>query len=239
MLIDLPNRPDVDGDLDKRFSELASLEGLNLRGTKTFGNIGVLRYNTKLKHLDLAETEVLGDLAALKNATSLKKLNLPYTKVGGDLTALQNAKGLTSLNLENTHVLGDLAALKSATRLKKLNLPYTKVGGDLTALQNAKGLTFLNLADTEVFGDLMTLQETTQLKDFQDFEVSNTKITCPQDAPLRAVLLKLGFKDSQLKDLHAMDGLELRWTLSCCKVLFFFSHIVQHVFGQPLRFGKA
>ena len=127
--IDLSNRPDVEGYLDKHFQELASLEGLNLRDTKTSGNIGVLQRNTKLEHL--------------------------------------------------------------------------------------------NLANTNVFGDLMALQETTQLKDFQDFDVSNTNITCPQEAPLRAVLLKLGFTESQLKDLHEMDGLKLRWTLSCCKVLFF------------------
>ena len=127
--IDLSNRQDVNGRLDKRFQELTNLEALNLQNTNTFGEIGVLRRNTKLKHL----------------------------------------------NLYNTNVVGDLAAL----------------------------------------------QETTQLKDFQDFEVSNTKITCPQEGPLRAVLLKLGFTESQLKDLHEMDGLKLRWTLSCCEFLFF------------------
>lgn len=123
--IDLSSRPDVEGRLDKRFSELTSLERLSLENTSVSGDIGLLRRNTKLNHL--------------------------------------------------------------------------------------------NLQNTSVFGDLAALQETTQLKDFQ---VSNTNVTCPQEAPLRAVLLKLGFTESQLKDLHEMDGLKLRWTLSCCKVFF-------------------
>ena len=177
MEIDLSNRQDVDGRLDERFQELRNLEHLDLRGTDTSGNIGVLRHNMELRYL----------------------------------------------NFNNTRVSGYLEDLRNFTELWYVNLANTAVRGNIAAFENSKELRFLNLHSTKVFGYIAALQDTTQLKDFENFDVSNTKITCPQEGPLRAVLLKLGFTESQLKDLHEMDGLQLRWTLSCCK--FFFFHL--------------
>jgi len=167
--IDLSNRKDVNGYLDKRrFQQLKNLELLNLENTSTFGGIGVLRHNMELRYL----------------------------------------------NLNNTRVSGYLDDLGNFTELRYVNLANTAVRGNIAAFENSKELRFLNLHSTKVFGYIAALQDTTQLKDFENFDVSNTKITCPQEGPLRAVLLKLGFTESQLKDLHEMDGLELRWTLS-------------------------
>ena len=36
---------------------------------------------------------------------------------------------------------------------------------------------------------------------------------CPQEEPLKKVLLTMGFKESKLKDLHKMGGVE--WRLFC------------------------
>ena len=138
-------------------------------------------------------------------------------------TRLRNDCWVVGIDLSNRpDVNGRLGrSFKELRNLEWLDLHNTKTVGDIRVLQRNTKLKHLNLANTNVFGDLMALQETTQLKDFQDFDVSNTNITCPQEGPLRAVLLKLGFTESQLKDLREMDGLKLRWTLSCCKVLFF------------------
>ena len=105
--------------------------------------------------------------------------------------------------------------------LKRLNLQNTKASGDIALLRNNANLKNLNLRNTMVFGDLAALQSATQLKDFHHFEVSNTKITCPQDAALKAVLAKLGFKEQQLQNLHAMEG--LAWMLSSRSSLTFYS----------------
>ena len=122
-------------------------------------------------------------------------------------------KYLAQLSLENTKASGDIAMLRNNTKLDYLNLDNTSVFGDLAALQKATELQSLNLHNTSVFGDLAALQKATHLKDSQNFEVSNTGITCPQEAALKAVLIKLGFQEQQLKDLHAMEG--LAWMLSC------------------------
>ena len=149
-------------------------------------------------------------------------------------TGLRHGCWVVGIDLSNRQdVNGRLdSRFEELTKLEQLNLKDTNAFGDIQVLQHNTKLKHLNLAHTNVVGDLTALQETTQLKDFQ---VSNTKITCPQEGPLRAVLLKLGFTESQLKDLHEMDGLKLRWTLSWCKVFF---HICWHVFGQLPLLGK-
>ena len=195
MAIDLSNRPDVNGSLDKHFKELQDLEQLNLENTKASGDISLLRNNAKLKYLNLDNTMVFGDLATFQKATELQSLNLYNTMVFGDLATFQKATELQSLNLYNTMVFGDLAALQKATKLQ-----------------------FLNLYNTTVFGDLGAFQTATRLP-FRKFEVSNTNITCPQEA-LKAVLIKLAFQEQQLQDLYAMEG--LTWMLSSRSSLKFY-----------------
>ena len=130
-------------------------------------------------------------------------------------------KDLEKLSLANTKASGDIAMLRNNTKLDYLNLQNTSVFGDLAALQKATELQSLNLYNTMVFGDLAALQQATQLKDFNNIEVSNTSITYPQDAALKAVLIKLGFQEQQLQDLHAMEG--LAWMLSSRGSLMFYS----------------
>ena len=101
---------------------------------------------------------------------------------------------------------------KELKDLEQLKLQNTKASGDIAMLRQNTKLDYLNLCNTTVFGDLAALQSATQLKDFHHFEVSNTSITCPQDAALKAVLIELGFQEQQLQDLHAMEG--LAWMLS-------------------------
>ena len=196
--IDLSNRV-VDGDLDKRFSELTSLEGLNLQNTVIHGNIRLLRRNTRLNHLNLANTPVRGNLGALRNLAELTHLNLGSC----------------------IHVSGDLAALKRATRLKKLNLDYTNVGGDVMALENATELTDLYLENTRVFGDV------SRLRPVENLNTEGTEITCKgQDEPLRQILLQLGLKAGQLTNLKNVAGIERRM-LSCrYEVFFLFSFFI-------------
>ena len=110
---------------------------------------------------------------------------------------------------------------KQLKDLEQLNLANTKTSGDIAMLLQNTKLDYLNLQNTSVFGDLAALQKATQLKDFNDIEVSNTSITYPQDAALKAVLIKLGFQEQQLQDLHAMDG--LAWMLSSRSSLRFYS----------------
>lgn len=52
--------------------------------------------------------------------------------------------------------------------------------------------------------------------------------TCPQDKALKAVLLNLGYKDEELQDLHAVEG--VTWRLSCRVV----NLSVAHGLGCPL-----
>ena len=102
------------------------------------------------------------------------------------------------------------------------------------ALYNNTKLDYLNLQNTSVFGDLAALQRATKLKDSSNFEVSNTNITCPQEA-LQAVLIKLGFQEQQLQDLYAMEG--LTWMLSSRSSLTFYS-LAAHGLTNNF-FGKA
>ena len=100
---------------------------------------------------------------------------------------------------------------KELKDLEQLKLENTKASGDIAMLRQNTKLDYLNLQNTSVFGDLAAFQKATRLT-FRNFEVSNTNITCPQEAALKAVLIKLGFKEQQLQDLHAME--ELAWMLS-------------------------
>ena len=110
---------------------------------------------------------------------------------------------------------------KELKDLKRLKLENTKASGDIAMLRQNTKLHYLNLHNTSVFGDLAALQKATKLKDSSNFEVSNTSITCPQDAVLKAVLIKLGFQEQQLQDLHAIEG--PRWMLSSRSSLRFYS----------------
>ena len=110
---------------------------------------------------------------------------------------------------------------KELKDLEQLNLENTKASGDISLLRNNTKLHYLNLHNTSVFGDLAALQKATQLKDSQNFKVSNTGITCPQEAALKAVLIKLGFQEQQLQNLHAVEG--LAWMLCSRSSLTFYS----------------
>ena len=110
---------------------------------------------------------------------------------------------------------------KELKDLERLNLENTKTSGDIAMLRNNTKLQYLNLRNTTVFGDLAALQKATELKDFRNFEVSKTNIMCPREAALKAVLVKLGFQEQQLQDLHAMEG--LTWMLSSRSSLTFSS----------------
>ena len=120
---------------------------------------------------------------------------------------------------------------KELQDLEQLNLENTKASGDISLLRNNTKLDYLNLQNTSVFGDLAALQRATRLKDSSNFEVSNTNITCPQDAALKAVLLKLGFQEQQLQNLHAMEG--LAWMLSSRSSLTFYSLVA---YGLAINF---
>ena len=220
--IDLSNRPDVKGSLDRGFKELKDLEQLSLENTKASGDIAMLLQNTKLDYLNLQNTMVNGNLAALQKAMALQSLNLGNTRVIGDILALKNLTKLKTLYFANTQVSASLdEPFKELKDLEELNLQDTEASGDIAFLRNNPKLKYLNLRNTKVFGDLAALQRATQLKDFNNFEVSNTTITCPQEAALKAVLVKLGFKGQQLEDLHAMEGIS--WMLSSsgkCFILY-------------------
>ena len=124
---------------------------------------------------------------------------------------------------------------KELKDLKQLNLENTKTSGDIAMLLQNTKLDYLNLHNTSVFGDLAALQKATQLKDSSNFEVSNTSITCPQDAALKAVLLKLGFQEQQLQNLHAMEG--LAWMLSSRSSLTFYS-LVAYGLAKHFLWGR-
>ena len=109
---------------------------------------------------------------------------------------------------------------KQLKDLEQLNLENTKASGDIAMLRNNTKLHYLNLHNTSVFGDLAALQKATQLKDSQNFKVSNIGITCPQEAALKAVLIKLGFQEQQLQNLYATEG--LTWMLSSRSSLTFY-----------------
>ena len=133
-----------------------------------------------------------------------------------------NLPDLERLKLPNTQVAGDIGVLRRNTKLQELDVSNTGVTGDISSLKNARQLAQLLLSNTAVFGDLAPLQKATGLK---DFEVSNSSVTCPQDAPLRAVLPQLGFQDEELVNLRAMKGLswmlffvESRIVLFCTKL---------------------
>ena len=126
---------------------------------------------------------------------------------------------------------------KELKNLERLNLENTKTSGDTAMLHNNAKLGYLNLHNTTVFGDLAALQRATELKDCRNFEVSDTNITCPQEATLKAVLVKLGFQEQQLQDLHAMEGIP--WILSSRSSLTCFSlaayDLANNFFGKDVN----
>lgn len=126
---------------------------------------------------------------------------------------------------------------KQLKDLKQLNLENTKASGDISLLCNNTKLHYLNLRNTSVFGDLAALQKATQLKDSSNFEVSNTNIACPQEAALKAVLVKLGFQEQQLQDLHAMEG--IRWMLSSRSSLTFYPLAAHGLASNFFGFQKS
>ena len=199
---------------------------------RLLGRNNLRRNNCWVVGIDLSNRpDVTGSLDEnFKQLKNLKQLNLENTKASGDIAMLRDNTKLDYLNLHNTWVFGDLAALQKATELQSLNLYNASVSGDLAALQKAAKLQSLNLYNTMVFGDLAALQRATKLKDSSKFEVSNTNITCPQEA-LKAVLIKLGL---QLQDLYAMEG--LTWMLSCRSSLTFYSlathGLTNNLFGE-------
>ena len=128
---------------------------------------------------------------------------------------------MEEIDLSNrSDVSGSLQHFKELKELKQLSLENTKASGNIAMLRQNTKLHYLNLRNTSVFGDLAALQQATQLKDSSNFEVSNTNITCPQEAALKAVLIKLGFQEQQLQNLHAMEG--LAWMLSSRSSLTFY-----------------
>ena len=127
---------------------------------------------------------------------------------------------LRVLNLGDTRVRGDVAALKNLSELRYLDLANTLVSGDIAALKNLKKLEELNLRDTHVIGDMSALRATSL-----EVDIDGTKITCREEAALRAVLLKLGLQAEQLTDL--MDFRGVKRMLSCRNMkgrVWFFAH---------------
>ena len=120
---------------------------------------------------------------------------------------------MVGIDLSNRpDVSGSLEHFKELKNLERLNLENTKISGDIAMLRSNNKLDYLNLRNTTVVGDLAALQRATRLKDSRNFEVSHTNITCPQEAALKAVLVKLGFQEQQLRDLHEIEG--IAWMLS-------------------------
>ena len=258
--IDLFGRKEVTDSLSPRFSELPNLQILNLGRTQVSGDIEALQNLKELTELNLYKTHVTGDIAVLKKFWKLTSLNLAYTNVIGDIAAFKNLRKLWILRLSYTKVSGNMTALKarkleqlslSSTNvsssldkdfkqlddLELLNLENTKTSGDIAMLRHNAKLDYLNLRNTSVFGDLAALQRATKLKDSSKFEVSNTKITCPQDAALKAVLVKLGFQEQHLQDLHAMEG--IRWMLSSRSSLTFYPLAAHGLASNFFGFQKS
>ena len=99
--------------------------------------------------------------------------------------------------------------------LRYLSLGGTKVSGEIEALKNLTELTKLDLRNTNVIGDMSSLRSTS-LED--DFDIKGTKITCPQDKPLKEVLLTLGLPESELTDLRNVmrrGDKAVKWRLFC------------------------
>ena len=240
---------EVSGDVAV-LGNLSELGQLDLRDTKVFVDLAALKNLTKLKRLGLSYTNAIGDLAALKNLRGLEELYLHKTHVTGNLSALknlrelknldlvmsnvigeiaalQNLKKLKRLSVGNTQVSGDIAALKNLRKLEKLNLRHTNVAGDIAALQNLRELQWLCLQNTNVIGDMSALRATS-LGD--NFYIGDTKITCPQDAALKEVLLTLGLAELKLEGLHNLEGVV--WRLFCRVANFFESFLPWFFWGS-------
>jgi len=226
----------VIGDIGA-LKNLTRLKELKLSKTHVSGNIEALKNLTKLTYLDLGSANVIGDMSAWRNLGEfdMSGFHIKGTKItcqdaalravlrslglqAEQLTDLMHFKGVkrrhncwvVEIDLSNrSDVSGSLDKdFQELKYLKRLNLENTKTSGDIALLRNNTKLDYLNLQNTSVFGDLAAFQKATRLT-FRNFEVSNTNITCPQEAALKAVLIKLGFKEQQLQDLHAME--ELAW----------------------------
>lgn len=48
--------------------------------------------------------------------------------------------------------------------------------------------------------------------------------TCPQEEALKAVLVKLGYKEEELQDLHAVEGVTWRLFCKVVNLLVVFTH---------------
>ena len=100
--------------------------------------------------------------------------------------------------------------------LQVLVLGYAGVSGDLLALKSLTKLRVLDLRDTNVIGDMSSLRSTSLVDDFY-IEGTEIEITCPQEEPLKEVLMTLGLAESQLENLHDVRGVAWRLNLQSGK----------------------
>ena len=204
--------------LSSSFKQLPDLLYLRLDDAPMNGNLDVLENCTKLKVLNLTNSCFRGNLKSLQHLTQLKHLNLKSKRaeITGDLQSLQNCTKLKELTL-SPGISGNLKALRHASDLQVLDLAETKMSGDVAELAVARNLSILNLRDTRVAGELYSLRSPANLR-MAKVNVSGTDIRgCVQDFALREVLAQLGLKDSELKDLHEING--VTWRL-CCNPFF-------------------
>lgn len=195
--------------LSSSFKQLPDLLHLHLLDAPMNGNLDVLEKCTKLEVLSLPNSCFRGNLNSLKHLTQLRRLNLKSERaeISGDLQSLRNCTKLKGLALPHG-IMGNLKALHHASDLQVLDLDRTQVSGDVADLAVAPNLSRLNLRGTKVAGELYSLRSPAKLR-MAEVEISGSGIRgCVQDFALRAVLAGLGLKDSELKDLRAIDGVK-------------------------------
>ena len=143
------------------FSGLACLETLLLGDTNCAGSLNSLAPCSALKHLNLRYTKTEGDLKTLCAFPELERLDLTgLSKVRGSIEVLGFLEGLTEIRLQQTCAEGDIGCFENLPGLTAVDISRTVLEGNVAVFKNCEGLMHLscvaNGVDCDALGSLKT-----------------------------------------------------------------------------------
>ncbi|XWS40960.1 hypothetical protein CRYUN_Cryun17cG0040100 [Craigia yunnanensis] len=152
--------------LPECFSNLTSLERLDLSNNQFFGHISALKSLTSLESLYLSSNQFSGNISTLKSLTSLESLDLSSNQFSGNIFALKSLTSLESLYLSSNQFSGNISALENLTSLQVLHLEnnYIQIPSSLGPFFNLSKLKYIYAnnntiyAETNIHSSAPTLQ---------------------------------------------------------------------------------
>jgi hypothetical protein len=130
---------------------LSNVTRFRCRDSSFNGNISQFSNLTSLQSLDLFSSSIVGDIANISGLTSITYVQFGDTSISGDIVAFSGMTSLTNLNSYNNSTTGDIGDLATLTAISNMSIYLTVVGYNTTTLptwSNAT-LSLLNNAWTQ------------------------------------------------------------------------------------------